>query len=169
MRSRGSKPSRALNCGLDNVLDGEAHAKPHCPGAVEAFRVARPAPLWAMMHQRFAMTVGALMAIGSAVLIRPSIAPPAPPAPPPVFGVLDQGAAGNWFDQLAAAMVAHDEGIVSHSLDPCFSRQENHIAMTVQLAHAASLRGVERTVDVALQRFGLSAADMHLSMSGGCA
>jgi hypothetical protein len=119
-----------------------------------------------MMHQRFAMTVGALMAIGSAVSIRPSIAPPAPPL---VFGVLDQGAAGNWFDQLAAAMAAHDEGIVSHSLDPCFTRQENHIAMTVQLAHAASLRGVERTVDVALQRFGLSAADMHLSMSGGCA
>jgi carbamoyltransferase len=43
--ARGSKPSRALNCGLDNVLDGEGHAKPHCPGAVEAFRVARPAPL----------------------------------------------------------------------------------------------------------------------------
>lgn len=173
--ARGAMLSLALDGGPDNVLDPSVHAKPHYlgavsrGGAVDIFPVASPAPLWAMMHQRFAMTEGALMALGSAVSIRPLIAPP---APPPVFGVADQGAAGAWFDRLAAeveAMEATDEGVLFRSPDPRFSLRENRIAMVVQLVHAASLRGLERTVDAALRRFGLAAADTHLSMSGGYA
>lgn len=167
--------SLALDGAPDNVLDPEVHAKPHYLGALShegeatIFPVASPAPLWAMLHQRYAMTEGALMALGSAASIRPLIAPPAPPA---VFGVADQGAAGDWFDRLTDridAMVPSDEGVLFRDPDPRFGWRDNCIAMAVQLVHDASLRGVERTVDAALQRFGLTGPQVHLSMSGGYA
>ncbi|MEE4562237.1 carbamoyltransferase C-terminal domain-containing protein [Paenibacillus polymyxa] len=162
----------ALDGGPDNVIDHRAREKNFYLGAysdkgvIQYFSVPSPGVLWMFMKLRYALEEGSLMALGSAVNSTILNQETLMNDYPIIYGSNDINHAFEWFNSIAQAVEGIDvEEIID--FDNRFSEQDNRIGIIANIIQKISIDMLDHLVENSLEKFGLDAAEVHLSMSGG--
>lgn len=162
----------ALDGGPDNVVDHRAREKDFYLGAysdkgnIKYFSVPSPGVMWMFMKLRYNLEEGSLMALGSAVKSSIPNQEVLLKDYPLIFGSADINKAFEWFNSIAEMIENTDvEDILD--LDERFSEQDNRIGIVAKIIQHISIKLLDNLVSETLERLGVEAAEVNLSMSGG--